>query len=253
MKTAKRLLSYGAIALIWLAIWWIAALIVNAPIILPSPVEVISKLSELISETEFWLSILYSLIRVLFGLLCATVIALLTAAVSFKFSLIERFLKPLVTVIKSTPIVSFVFVAYIVFSKDLNALPAFIAGLIVFPVMHESTLDALKRTPKELVEVSEVFGATFIERLRYLWIPTALPSFISSSKTSIGLAWKSGVAAEALIAIPSILSIGNEIYNARLEIEAAYQFAWTLVIIILSLSIELVFSFAAKKLTEKIL
>lgn len=253
MKTAKKLLSYSAIALIWIAIWWGVALIVNAPIILPSPAEVISKLFELAREAEFWLSILYSLIRVIFGLLCATVIAVLTAAISFRSSITERFLKPLITVIKSTPIVSFVFIAYIVFSQNFNALPAFIAGLIVFPVMHESVLDALKRTPKELIEVSEVFGATFFERLRYLWIPASLPSFISSAKTSIGLAWKSGVAAEALVAIPTILSIGNEIYDARLQIEAAYQFAWTLVIIILSLAIELIFSFAAKKLTDKIL
>lgn len=253
MATVKKLLKYAAIAAVWFSAWLIASMLVKNSVILPSPHEVLQRLFVLSSSGEFWLSILYSILRVVFGLIIATAAAILLSAAAFRFTLIRDFLKPFITVIKATPVVSFIFIAFVAFRGNFDSLPAFIAGLIVFPVMYESILAALIATPKELVEVSEVFGCTFYEKLRYLWIPTALPTFVTSEKTSIGLAWKSGVAAESLIAIPGLLAIGTEISEAKTWLETTDQFAWTLVIILLSLSIEIIFSFLAKKLTDKIL
>ena len=253
MSVLKKAAKYFAIALVWLAAWWGASILVGNSIIFPAPSEVVLKLLELIKIPTFWLSILYSLARILFGLFTAMIAAIILASLSFRFSLIKDFLKPALSIIKSTPVVSFVFIAFVAFSQNLNALAAFISALIVFPVIYESILDSLLSTPQELIEVSDVFGCSFYERLRYLWVPSALPRFITSSKTAIGLAWKAGVAAEALVAIPTMLSIGNEIADAKTWLETTEQFAWTLVIIILSLTIELIFSLIAKKLTDKIL
>lgn len=256
MKALKCILKYALIAVLWIAVWWGASAAVNNSVILPAPGEVLVRVGELAFGENFeifWLSIIYSVIRVIFGLICATAVAVLLGALAFKFSIVADILQPAVAIVKSTPVVSFIFIAFIAFSKNFDAMPAFISGLIVFPVMYESILASLKATPRELVEVSEVFGCTFYERLRYLWIPSALPNFITASKTSIGLAWKSGVAAEALVAIPNMLSIGTEISEAKIWLETADQFAWTFVIIVLSLSIEILFSFVAKKATDKIL
>lgn len=253
MAVLKKLLKYAAIAIIWFAVWLIAAVLVKNSVILPAPHEVLQRLFVLAASGEFWLSILYSILRVVFGLAVATLAAILLSAAAFRFKLVRDFLKPPVTVVKATPVVSFIFIAFVAFRGNFDSLPAFIAGLIVFPVMYESILSALISTPKELIEVSEVFGCTFYERLRYLWIPAALPTFVTSEKTSIGLAWKSGVAAESLIAIPGLLAIGTELSEAKTWLETTDQFAWTLVIILLSLLIEIIFSFLAKKLTDKIL
>ena len=256
MKALKTLSKYLLITVGWVLVWWGISAIVGNPIIFPAPSSVLLRAFELAMGSEsatFWLSILYSIIRIVFGLICAIAAAVLTSAVAFRFKPVESVLKPLITVIKSTPLVSFIFIAYIAFIEDQNPLPSFIAGLIVFPVIYDSILSALKRTPKELIEVSDVFGCSFYERLRYLWVPSALPSFITASKTSIGLAWKAGVAAEALVAIPTMISIGTELSQAKKQIETADQFAWTLVIILLSLMIEILFSALAKKLTDKIL
>ena len=52
----------------------------------------------------------------------------------------------------------------------------------------------------------------------------------------MGLAWKSGVAAEVIC--PPKLAIGTEISQARTALETPELFAWTLVIIALSLLLE---------------
>ena len=52
----------------------------------------------------------------------------------------------------------------------------------------------------------------------------------------MGLAWKSGVAAEVLCIPP--LAIGTQIYGAKLYLEIPDLFAWTAVVVALSLALE---------------
>ena len=66
--------------------------------------------------------------------------------------------------------------------------------------------------------------------------PGMLPAFSSGCVSAMGLAWKSGIAAEVL-SQPS-LAIGTNLYNSKVYLETAELFAWTLVVILLSLLIE---------------
>ena len=73
-----------------------------------------------------------------------------------------------------------------------------------------------------------------------------MPDFISGFRTSIGLAWKAGIAAEAL-ARPSV-SIGNQLYESKMYLETLDLFAWTLVVIVLSILLDFVLMSALKRL-----
>ena len=70
-------------------------------------------------------------------------------------------------------------------------------------------------------------------------MPSLLPFFSAAMKTSLGLAWKAGIAAEVL-AVPA-LSIGKKLFESKAYLETTDLFAWTLVVILLSLIIELIF------------
>jgi NitT/TauT family transport system permease protein len=50
------------------------------------------------------------------------------------------------------------------------------------------------------------------------------------------MAWKAGVAAEVLTVTP--ISIGKQLYNSKLYLETSELFAWTVIVVILSLIIE---------------
>ena len=66
-----------------------------------------------------------------------------------------------------------------------------------------------------------------------------MPFFMAAAKAGMGLAWKAGIAAEVL-ASPS-LGIGTELYNAKIYLETADLFAWTAVIIAISVALERLF------------
>ena len=252
MKALKRAGVYAAIAAVWLVLWAIPSYLLNNELILPTPTDVFSRLGELLVTASFWGSMLKSLLRVLCGVVLATLIAVLAGALGSRFKLVRALLYPFNEVVKATPIVSFIFLAYIVFGRSIGLLPVFIVMLIVFPVVYGAVLSALMNVDRELLEVSDVFGCTGWERLRYLWIPTAMNSFVTAFTTALGLGWKSGIAAEALVATPALGGIGSDIAQAKTYIETVDQFAYTLAIIVVSIAIGLIFSAVAKRLQEKL-
>ena len=64
----KRILKYFLIVLFWLGLWWAAAAIVNLPLILPSPIDVLVKLGQMSATPLFWRVMLISSVRVLVGI-----------------------------------------------------------------------------------------------------------------------------------------------------------------------------------------
>ena len=80
--------------------------------------------------------------------------------------------------------------------------------------------------------MARVFHMPFKNRVFYLYRP-ACKSFLDSAlKISIGMSWKSGVAAE-VIGMPDY-SIGEALYRAKIYLETADVLAWTAVTILLS-------------------
>ena len=81
-----------------------------------------------------------------------------------------------------------------------------------------------------------------------------LPFFRTGCIVALGLCWKAGIAAE-VIGIPKN-SIGEHLYNAKVYLDTPDLFAWTLVIVIVSLVFEKLFlgllSFIVKRLERMV-
>ena len=146
----------------------------------------------------------------------------------------ENLLSPLRGVIKATPIMSFILLA--VLWLNSNLVPLFIAVLIVLPTVWTVTADAILHTDVRLIEMGQTFGLTKAKIIWKIYVPSVLPQFLAACTTSLGFAWKSGVAAE-VIALPK-QSIGYQLYESKLRIETVDLFAWTLLVIILSMLLE---------------
>ena len=76
-------------------------------------------------------------------------------------------------------------------------------------------------------------------RVRYIYIPQALPFFKSGCTAALGLCWKAGIAAE-VIGMP-VGSIGERLQQAKVYLDTPDLFAWTLVIVLISLLFERLF------------
>ncbi len=229
-KQWQRLLAF-AIALV---VWQAVSMVINEQVFFASPIDVVRRLVEILYELPVLSIFLYSLSRVLVGFFSGLVLGCLLAVVAARLPFVEVLLYPYMITIRSVPVASFVVLAILWFSSA--ALSGFISFLIVLPIVYNGVLAALHATDKQLNEMARVFCVPFWQRLRCIYIPQVRPALLAAAATSMGLAWKSGVAAE-LIGMPDG-SIGMELYHAKLYLDTPALFAWTLIIVLGSLACE---------------
>jgi NitT/TauT family transport system permease protein len=245
-KTTIRILKFILICVLWIAVWGVISKIVDKELLLPSPISVGKRLLELAKQKNFYLASYFSLIRVFLGIVVSMVTALLTAYLTSKIKLLHDIFTPLLTVIKATPVASFILLAFLWIDKEI--LPAFISFLIIFPIIWSNTEMGILNIDKHHVELAQVFNLPPILKLRRIYIPSVMPYFISAMRTSIGLAFKAAIAAEVIF--PSIRSIGKALNDSKMYLEITDLFAWTAVVIFLSFVMEYLFGFLLKRLGE---
>ena len=121
-------------------------------------------------------------------------------------------------------------------SRNLSVVISF---LMVFPVMYTNLLKGIESTDRNLLEMAQVFRISLPRRIRYIYVSQVLPFFRAGCSVALGLCWKAGIAAE-VIGIPE-QSIGEMLYNAKIYLNTPDLFAWTVVIVMISLLFEKLF------------
>lgn len=231
-----------------LLLWQLAAVIIGEEILLVSPIKVISRLSQLVFEAEFWGAVLFSFKRITLGFIIAVASGIVLAVLAYRYRIIEILLWPYMAVIKAVPVASFIILCLIWLTSE--SLPIFISFLIVLPVIYTNMLSGFKNTEKEMLQMAEIFRLSFGKKLVYIYLPKLKPYFISALSISLGLAWKSGVAAE-IIGIPDG-SMGEMLYQAKLYLATADLFSWTVTIVVISILFEKVILLAVNKIFSRL-
>ena len=223
----------------WLLVWEGASLALAATtggrmLLLASPVQALGRLIALAGTVAFWQAVAFSSLRILGGFLLACVLAVALAALSARLRWVRDLLSPLVAVVKAVPVVSFIILALIFFSSENLSL--LISALMVFPPVYLNVLEGIGHTDVQLLEMARVFRVPLARQLRGIYLPAVLPYFRSAVSLGLGLCWKSG----AVIGLPAG-SIGEALYTAKVYFQTGDLFAWTAVIVAVSVIFERLF------------
>ena len=117
--------------LFWIAIWQFASMYLKQEILLASPVSVVRKLFELSFTGNFWQSVGFSFVRIVTGFLLAMFLGIFLAVWAYWSKTVEILTAPVIAVVKSTPVASFIILCLIwIPSKNLSV---FISFLMVLP------------------------------------------------------------------------------------------------------------------------
>ena len=236
MKQKQLFRRVGAVVF-WLAVWQCAAMAVGQEVFLVSPLQALHTLLGLLPRKEFWQRVCFSSGRILLGFALGTVISAVLAAAAESCPAAETLLAPVMQLVKATPVASFIILALVwVRGSSLSVLISF---LMVLPVMYSAVRTGIESADPQLLEMAQVFRLPLGRRLRAVWLPAVLPAFRQGCSVALGICWKSGVAAE-VIGLPDG-SIGDALYRAKITLSTGELFAWTFVIILLSVGFEKLF------------
>ncbi|HYM29722.1 MAG TPA: ABC transporter permease [Candidatus Cybelea sp.] len=189
-----RIAAPAVVGAIVLALWEALIRHYEVPVyILPGPVA--------IGET-FWqdggslfASLLVTLRTALVALAAAAIIGALLAILLAEWRWLELSVFPYAVALQVTPIVAIAPLIIILVNDTFLSL--LICAWIVsfFPVLSNTTF-GLKSVDPNLDDLFRLYGATRLQRLAYLRLPTALPHYLGGLRISGGLALIGAVVAE---------------------------------------------------------
>jgi len=232
-----RFLKYIPVILFWFLVWEAVAFFIRSDIIIVSPRVTFVRLFELALTAHFWQSIATSLGRIVQGFLFALGAGVAVAALCARFRIIAALVIPAIKVVNAVPIASFTILALMAFHS--SNLSIFIAFVTVLPIVFFNTLEGIQSTDAQLLQMADVFRVPMHKKIFHIYVKTLAPFVASAATTGIGFAWKSGIAAELIGVVRG--TIGASLHTARIFLNTADLFAWTIAIVVLSYLMEKIF------------
>lgn len=227
-----------------IAIWQIAAAVVNDPLLLPSFSQVVDAFFSV------WQTILVedlptSLEHFLIGMLAGLAVALPIGMGMGWFRTIDRISDPIVEIFRPIPPLAWIPFAIVWFGLTSAAAGFIIFVGAVFPILI-NTYVGFRSLPKVYVESAKVLGATSdLDLVRYIAVPFALPSIAGGVRIAMGIAWMCLVAAEQFGV--STTGLGYKIWSYYYLHEMAYVLLYMIVLGLLGLLIDHTFRYIVEE------
>ena len=143
-------------------------------------------------------------------------------------------MQPLLSTVKAVPVASFILLALL--WMNTGAVPVFCSFVMVLPMVWSNVEQGIRQTDQALLEMARCYRFSRWKLLKLVYIPSVLPYFQAALASGIGMAWKSGVAAEVLC-VPAA-GLGRDLYYAKIYFETPDLFAVTVTVVVLSLCME---------------
>ncbi len=240
----KIVLTITAICF-WLFVWHFLSLKINSSIFLPSPEATYKALIRIGKRAGFWQTIFNTFSKIAKGFLLALIAGTFSAIISSFVKIIDVLVSPFMRLLKTVPVASFIILALLWVKSD--KLSVLISFVMVTPVVYINILQSFDNVDNNLLEMADIFNVGLLRRLRFIYVPALVSGFMSACKIGLGFCFKAGIAAE-IIGLP-FQSIGSELYKSKLYLMTDELFAWTVVIVLMSVFFEGVCIYLLNKLS----
>ena len=244
-KRLPKALSSLAAVLFWVLVWQIAASLANRNLLLkiPLPLGTLKTFFSDLGDPAFLLAAGTSVLHILTGYIAAVLLGTLCGIFAEVSPFFRMLSSPLLHLIRSVPVAAFIFLAWLWVPSKI--LPSFISGLMVLPIIWSHAEAGLAAADVRYSEMARVFGMSRRDIILRIRLPLIAPHLRTGCITGLGIAWKSGVAAEVIC--NPVGSVGALLQKGKNTIDYEEVFAVTLAVVLLSLLMENLLKFVWKE------
>lgn len=216
--------------LLLLAGWQVVAMLVHQPELLPTLPRLLESFLHLWSKPSFYQALGATVGRAIAGLLLSLGLAVVIAPFAARKPLISAFLRPLLTLMRSIPVISFILLALILLTPE--SMPLLIAFLTMFPLLTENLIQGWNHLQPDYDRLAQLFQFPRRDRLMQVIYPQLAPYLFSGLASASGFGWRAIIMGEALGQCS--WGIGSQMKQAQLFIEVPELLSWTVVAMLLS-------------------
>lgn len=186
-----------------------------------------------------------SIVRGAYGFVLASAIGISVGLLMSLSDWVEWLVSPLVLGIQSLPSICWLPVAILWFGLNNNAI-LFVVLMGSVGSITIATRDGLRQIPRTYSRVAQTFGASTLQRLFMVNVPSAIPTFVTGLKQGWSFAWRSLLAGEL---IRDVLGVGGLISKSRDLQDYPRMFAAMILVLAISVLVDKVFF---NKLEERV-
>ena len=213
------------------------------PVFLPGPDKVVARLISWATEDDLLSDAAISTARVVSGWLLSALIALPLGLLIGSWRAVQALLEPLTDFIRYMPAVAFIPLVMLWVGIDEGAKISIIF-IGTFFQMVLMVAEDVRRVPMAQIEAAQTMGATRLEVLERVILPSAKPALLDTLRVTMGWAWTYLVVAE-LVAANS--GLGFAILKAQRFLQTDKIFAGILIIGFIGLAIDQLFRLMHRK------
>ena len=215
-------------------------------LLLPRPVTVFETWLDIAFTAEYLAAVGKTLLRVFWGFILGVALGFGFGVATYSVKIIDILLSPLLKMIRAVPVVAITILFFALFESD--ALPTSVVVLMVTPLVWQTVHDGLSAPNTELMEMAAVYRLSGFKVFSYIKLPSMLPSLVTATVNALGLAWKSGIAAE-VICEPRV-GLGTILIEGKGMIDFSSVYAVTITVVILSRIIEVLHKALSNKFVD---
>ena len=207
-RALRRSLQALVLPAIVVALWWFASATGTLPrVFLPGPQKVLGALIEWISGAAVfgdparayagtWLaSVLTSAERVLAGYVLGSLVGIVVGGLLGYFAWLDHVVEPSIHMLRAIPIIGWLPLSLVFFGLGIRSAIFLVSLGVVFPVIL-NTMAGVRGTQVSLLRVGQMAGASNLQLIRYIIVPSALPGIFTGLRVAMGFAWILVIVAE---------------------------------------------------------
>ncbi len=197
VKTAEKK-GIEALSITFAIVIWqfTAERIVQNKLLLPSFYDVVLSFFAIIKSGLIFTDILTSLLHFAIGIAAAFLVGIPLGIAMGWFTTANRAIDPIIEILRPIPPLACIPFAIVWFGLTHQAAGFVVFVGMVFPIII-NTYTGFNNVPRVHVEAAKVLGCTRnVDLIRYIAIPSAMPSIIAGIRIAMGVGWMCLVAAE---------------------------------------------------------
>ncbi len=239
----QKILRSGVISwIIILAIWGLGSLDYDE-YFLPSPLETLNSLIQLIQNGTLWTDIAASFGRVIKGWLLAIVFAVPLGLLIGNFRPVRWLVEPILSFFRFVPAIALTTLFLMWFGVGEESKVALIFYASFFPVFV-NTIAGVATTDRSLVEAASCMGAKKARTFFTIVVPAAVSNIYTGVRLGLSSAFICVIAAEMLVGSDGL---GYLINSSKLYYKTSWAFAGIVTLAVIGFVADRLLQLAGKK------
>ena len=218
--------------------------------VLPDPLTVFLQLGEMAVDPDFWGGLATTLTRGIGGFAVALVVGTVIGTLVARSTILRSAIGSLLTGLQTMPSIAWFPLAILFFQLSEQAI-LFVIILGAAPSIANGLISGIDDVPPQLQKAGFTLGARGFTLFRTVTLPAALPTYVAGLKQGWAFSWRSLMAGELLVIIPGVLGLGAQMQFARDLADAPRLMAIMIVILIIGMLVDGVFSRLANGIRKR--